>query len=382
MGEGILSPSLLQFILTKMVLLSMKIKGLIAYPVSLLVLSAVCIHAGYSQQATLVKNAGDSLRKRKIGDPLQHLPKNIEVLTLFGERADISPDNKRVAFMAKTFGDALVIDVKTKEIACLTCNIPAAAFLRVMHLSNGDYLLIGPDKFHDSQVSKKNSDLWYLSKEAGSKPVSIGQRVSEGVAISKKSLKIAFTEMSSDPKVFSRIVMADIELSNGKPSLINRKTVIESADRSCTLEAQDFYENDSRLTFFCYVANGAFDGKGIDLLTNQVTNFSNMPGAFNEPEGIFPDGQYTTVEMDRQCEWLGGARGSANIDIWKLKLDGKGKDLERLTHFNDFEGGKAANPVVSTDGRFMAFQVAKSTDPPGMGHGLMLYWFTPKKTRH
>ena len=113
-------------------------------------------------------------------------------------------------------------------------------------------------------------------------------------------------------------------------------------------------------------------------MSKQVTNFSNVPNAFNEPEGIFPGGKYTTVEMDRQCEWLGGQRGSGNLDIWKMKLDGTGKDLERLTYFNDYEGGKAANPVVSTNGKFMAFPAAKSTDPPGMGHGLLLYWFTPK----
>ena len=73
--------------------------------------------------------------KRKPGNPLDHLPKNIEVLTHFGERADFSPDNKSIAFMAKSFGDAMVIDLKTRNIRCLTCNVPAAAFLRVMHLS-------------------------------------------------------------------------------------------------------------------------------------------------------------------------------------------------------------------------------------------------------
>lgn len=83
--------------------------------------------------------------------------------------------------------------------------------------------------------------------------------------------------------------------------------------------------------------------------------------------------------MDRQCEWLGGQRGSSNIDIWKLKLDGTGKDLVQLTHFNDFEGGKAANPVVATNGKFMAFQAARSSDPPGVGHGLLLYYFDNKK---
>ena len=47
--------------------------------------------------------------ERRAGSPLDHLPANIEVLTHFGERADISPDNQRIAFMAKSFGDAMLI---------------------------------------------------------------------------------------------------------------------------------------------------------------------------------------------------------------------------------------------------------------------------------
>jgi Tol biopolymer transport system component len=81
------------------------------------------------------------------------------------------------------------------------------------------------------------------------------------------------------------------------------------------------------------------------------------------------------VEADRQCEWLGGEPGAGNIDIWKLKLDGTGKDFTRLTNFNDYTGGKASNPVVSTDGKYMAFQVAKTTDPAGVGYGILLYQF-------
>jgi Tol biopolymer transport system component len=115
--------------------------------------------------------------------------------------------------------------------------------------------------------------------------------------------------------------------------------------------------------------------KGIELQTGQVTNFSKAPGSYNEVEGIFPDGLHTAVEADRQCEQLGGQRGSGNIDIWKLRLDGTGKDFTRLTHFNDYEGGKASNPVISTDGRFMAFQSARTTDPAGVGYGILLYWF-------
>ena len=127
------------------------------------------------------------------GDPLDHLPANIEVLTHFGERADISPDNQRIAFMDKSFGDAFVIDLKTRVIRCLTCSVPGAAFLRVMHLPNGDYLLIGPQHFTDIHSSRAgDNELWFLSRQPGSLPVRFDQKMSEGAAISKKEMKISY----------------------------------------------------------------------------------------------------------------------------------------------------------------------------------------------
>jgi len=317
---------------------------------------------------------------RKPGNPLEHLPPSIEILTYFGERADISPDNQRVAFMAKSFGDAMVIDLKTRIIQCLTCNVPGAAFLRVMHLVTGDYILIGPDHFENIRVSRtRDNELWFLSKRRGSKPVKLGQRMSEGAAISKQSLKIAFSQGAAQapdlaPEA-SRLVVSDLDVSGGAPKLINKKRVYESKDRSCMLEAQDFYDHDAKMTFTCYEPKGLASVMGIDLQTGAVTNFSKAPGTYNEVEGIFPGGLYTSVESDRQTEWLGGIRGSGNIDVWKLKLDGTGKDLIRLTSFNDYEGGKASNPVVSTDGRFMVFQAARTSDPAGVGYGILLYWF-------
>jgi hypothetical protein len=316
---------------------------------------------------------------RKTGDPTASLPSNIEQLTWFGERADISPDNSRIAFMAKSFGDAMVIDLQTRRISCLTCGIPGAAFLRVMHLSNGDYLLIGPDHFEDTRISRsRDNELWYLKKEPGSKPVKIGQKMSEGAAVSKISMKIAFAELHDQipevPTGASRIVIADLSLSDGTPKLINRKIVFESPDRSCTAEPNDFYDNDTKLTFSCYEPGDNSSVMGIDLLTMSVTNFSKAPGTYNEVEGIFPDGKYTCVESDRQCAWLGG-HGSGNIDIWKLKLDGSGQDFERITHFNDYTGGKASNPVVATNGEFMAFQIARTNEAAGVGHGILILKF-------
>jgi len=203
--------------------------------------------------------------------------------------------------------------------------------------------------------------------------------MSEGAAISKNSLKIAFTQVHAQapdlPEGASRLFVADLDLSGGTPKLINKKIIHESKDRSCVLEAQDFYDHDTKMTFTCYEPKGLASVMGIDLPTGHVINFSQAPGIYNEVEGIFPDGKYTCVESDRQCDVLGGKRGSGNIDIWKLRLDGTGKDLVRLTFFNDYEGGKSSNPVVSTDGRFMAFQSARTTDPAGVGYGILLYWF-------
>ena len=95
------------------------------------------------------------------------------------------------------------------------------------------------------------------------------------------------------------------------------------------------------------------------------------PGQHDEPEGILPDGAWTLVESDRES-FTG--KGSGHVDIWKLSLDGR-KHWERLTYFNKYPGYKASNPVVSDDGRFMAFQMARSRDPAGVGYGIFLYDF-------
>ena len=229
--------------------------------------------------------------QRSSEDPLQHLPANIEVLTHFGERADISPDNQRVAFMAKSFGDAMVIDLQSRVIQCLTCNVPGASFLRVMHLATGDYILIGPEHFENIHTSRtRDNELWYLSRQRGSKPVKLGQKMSEGAAISKKSLKIAFSQTSAQapdlaPEA-SRLIVAELDLS-GTPHLTNQKTVYESKDRSCTLEAQDFYDDDRKMTFTCYEPEGRASVMGIDLQNGVVSNFSKAPGTYKRSRRNF-----------------------------------------------------------------------------------------------
>jgi Tol biopolymer transport system component len=178
------------------------------------------------------------------------------------------------------------------------------------------------------------------------------------------------------PQGTSRMQEADLVYENGVPKLANQKIIVESRDLPfpCTLETQNYRPPEEReLTFSAYGYQGT-EVCGIDLATKKVTNYSNAPGQYDEPEGIFPDGQFTLVECDRQNHL-----GAGHVDLWKLKLDGTGQ-MQRLTFFSDYPGYKASNPVVSDDGRFMAFQMAKSSDPAGVGYGIFVYDFTKGPT--
>jgi hypothetical protein len=322
---------------------------------------------------------GYSFAQQRQGKLLDSLPKNIEVVTHFGERADFSPDNTEIAFMAKSFGDAFVIDLKTRVIRCLTCNVPGAAFLRVMHLKNGDYLLIGPEKFIDIRASRgRDNELWYLKRQKGSKPVKLAQKISEGAAVSKESMTVAFSVTSTQDAAMkpgsSKLVVAEVDPAG--PSLKNQTVILESPDRGCFIEAQDFFAGDRSLTYSCYEPEGRASVWTIDRRTGQTINHSKSIGSYNEVEGILPGGEYTLVESDRQAVLRGKSELFRDIDIWKLKLDGTGKDFTRLTHFNDYVGGKASNPVVATNGRYMAFQLANTADEAGVGYGILLYRFS------
>ena len=315
---------------------------------------------------------------RKQASPLDQLPKHIELLTSFGERADFSPANTEVAFMAKSFGDAFVIRLETRAIRCLTCNVPGAAFLRVMHLSTGDYLLIGPERFTDIRTSRgRDNELWFLSKKLGSRPIRLGQKMSEGAAVSKKSMLISFSETSGQnqdlPAGASNLIVAEVDPSGAAPVLTHKRVVRSSPDDGCTLEAQDFYDDDRRMTYTCYEPKGRASVWTMNLATGETINESKAIGSYNEVEGIFPDGLHTCVESDQQAVRMGATNLFRDIDIWKLKLDGTGRSFERLTYFNDYEVWKASNPVVSTNGRFMAFQAARTADEAGVGYGILLY---------
>jgi Tol biopolymer transport system component len=183
---------------------------------------------------------------------------------------------------------------------------------------------------------------------------------------------VGHAQDESIPEGRARIVVADLDPTAATPALRGERVVFTSEGKGCHPEAQDFFGDDRKLTYSCYEPDGGASVWTIDLETSERVNQSKAIGYYNEPEGIFPDGLHTCVESDHQSRAFGDPVSFRNIDIWKLRLDGTGRDFTRLTTFNDHEGWKASNPVVSTDGRLMAFQTARTADEAGVGYGILL----------
>lgn len=309
---------------------------------------------------------------KKSGSPEEHLPPNITHLTAFGERASWSPDGRRIAFMSKSFGDAFIVDVGTKVIRLLTHH-PNAGYLRVQYLPNGDFFLIGARTFTDIRTTRsRDQEMWVLRADGKGQPIPLDHKISEGVAISRKASKIAWSNTRGQypdqlAEGESVIYTADIVEEGGKPRLANKKEVQRAKTPECTLEAQDFRRDDTELIYTCYRSPFA-DVFGIDLKTSKVTTYRKLPDEYNEVEGIFPDGEYTLVESSREQI----KQNSNYIDIWKLRLEANSADFVRMTRWGDYPNYKASNPVVSPDGRTMAFQSARSTDAAGVGYGIFL----------
>jgi len=308
-------------------------------------------------------------------DPADHLPPHIRRVTWFGERADWSHDGKRILFLSKTFGDAMELDLETMRIRTRTAHSPHHGYTRALYLANGDLLLSGPESFDPENPREARVQCWlYVLDKSGTKPaLALGTKCSEGPAVSRNRMHFAWTHVAAEypdemPAGSSRMQEADIVFENGAPRLANEQLIVNSRDLpfQCTLETQNFRPpREQELIFSAYGHQGT-DVGGIDLVTKNVTNYSDAPGQYDEPEGIFPDGEFTLVECDRQ-----NLKGSGNVDLWKLKLDGSGA-YERLTYFSDYPGYKASNPVVSDDGRWIAFQLAKSREAAGVGHGIFI----------
>jgi hypothetical protein len=340
-----------------------------AYPTLFLLLGGILLSlSAFGAEDKPTPKEGES--------PADHLPAWIKRVTWFGERADWSHDGKRIVFVEKTFGDVYEVELASGIIRAMTHHYPHYGYTRALYLANGDILLSGPDHFDPKKPGDARTQCWlYLLDKSLTRPaLPLGSKCSEGPAVSRKRMHIAWTHVAAEypdemDKGASRMQEADIAYENGVPRLAHQQAILQSKDLpfKCTLETQNFVPPDEKkLTFSAYGYNGT-DVCVVDLATKKVVDLTNSPDEYDEPEGIFPDGQFTLVECDKQNK-----KGSGHVDLWKLRLDGGGY-AQRLTFFSDYPGYKSSNPVVSDDGRFMAFQMAKSKDPAGVGYGIFVY---------
>src|SRR5436190_5802198 len=157
--------------------------------------------------------------------PADHLPPHITQVTWFGERADWSHNAKKILFITKTFGDAMELDLQTKHIRNLTAHYPHHGYTRALYLSNGDILLSGPETFDPKRIGEARVQCFLsVLDHSITKPAQpLGTKCSEGPAVSRKRMHIAWTHVAAEyPEEMaagsSRMQQADILIENGKPT--------------------------------------------------------------------------------------------------------------------------------------------------------------------
>lgn len=318
------------------------------------------------------------------GHPDDNLPAYIKKVCGFGERPDWSHDGKKILFVEKPMGEVYELEIATGKIVPKTRHFAHYGFTRALYMSNGDILLSGPVKQFDAKDARSREtarDLCWLSvldKSCNKPPVPLNTLCAEGPALSRNSLKVAYThrdrqkpELGTNSAV---LLIADIVYSDGVPKLQNEKIVFDSHKLpfslgNASLEVQNLVPPGNKLlTFTVYTIDNKnnTDTYILNLETGEYKPLTDSPDYYDEAEGIFPDGKYTCVEhaSSKNNSW-------PLIDLYKLKLDGSGQ-MQRLTRFTDYKGYKATQGVVSDDGKFMCFQIGKSGDEAGVGYGFYI----------
>lgn len=314
-------------------------------------------------------------------NPLDNPPPFHQKLLDYGERPYWSPDGKKIAFVETNYGDVCEMDVETREIKKLTHNLgDHHSFLRVLYLSNGDYLLIGPKEFKDRYTSRHvESELWVMDKEAKHPPAPLGRRIFEGAGVSTITPKITYAvSCHTDPSLggtdYYQCHVTDIVYDGDGAPHLGADRVIYRTQNGRRPEPQDFRHGDTEIVMAEYYNwpekqpdNWKTVVKGVDIATGKVTTFINEPLVHNECEGIFPDGEHICLEssVDAYVPY------QLVVDLWKLKLDGSGQRV-RMTRMCDHRPWKATNSNVSPDGRWLAFMVSVVGDEAGFGRGLGL----------
>ncbi|MBW2268652.1 MAG: PD40 domain-containing protein [Deltaproteobacteria bacterium] len=312
------------------------------------------------------------------GSPLDALPEWISPLLESGMRPDWSPDGRRLMYQDALVGDIHEFDIANSKSRPLTAHFQHRGFSRARYLSSGDVLLCGPGP--DSAAGEEggrwsHTELWFLSKTGKSPAQRLDEPCFEGPAVSRRDMRIAWSRSDyPDELIFARseLWIGRIAVEDGRAQLVERRKLIDRSDFMylAFVETQDFRPPDeTELLFTAYAYKGG-EVMGVDLESGEWTNYS-LDWAYDEVEGVFPDGRSAAVERELDTYT---ANPIGDIDIWQLELDGSGRS-RRLTYFTEYAGFGANNPVISPDGRYMAFGLRIKGGGHGNGQGILLYDF-------
>jgi hypothetical protein len=308
------------------------------------------------------------------GSPIDALPAWISPLIAPGLRPDWSLDGSHLVYLDALLGDVHELELATGESRSLTAHFEHRGFTRARYLASGDLLLCGPGHGGNAaEPSRWKTELWLLPRSGDGVALPLGEPCFEGPAVSRREMRIAWTRSGyPDQVVFARseIWTGLILVEDGEAQLVDRRKLVDRADFMylAFLETQDFRPPDERELLFTAYAYRGGEVMGIDLDSGELTNYS-RDWAYDEAEGVFPDGKSIAVEREVGTYT---AVPVGDIDIWQLLLDGSGA-TRRLTRFTEYAGYGANNPVISPDGRKMAFGLRIKGGEHGNAQGILLY---------
>jgi hypothetical protein len=255
-------------------------------------------------------------------------------------------------------------------------------YWRALYMADGNYLLTCGDHRHRAYMQ-------VLDKSLTRPPTDLGELVREGPTVSRTQNKVSWTRRQK------AIWVADIVYKGDTPELANGVKILDAesfpddpddlTDYNGDIEPQNFRPpTDHELIFSRYgtSSTGKYSSETwlYDFETGEISNLSNRHAWYDEPEGVFPDGVYTLVECDM---FLPVSQHAQVLDLYRMKIDGVGDDMVRLTHFGDTALSpevkfKANQGVISDDGSFMLFGEGRSNtnDRPGTGFGIYHFDFS------
>jgi hypothetical protein len=306
-----------------------------------------------------------------------------EMLVPFGGRVNFSPDGRKIVFVGKTYGDAYELDLATRRLRNLTRGFPHQGIMRIQYLPDGNFLVTAP-RIHSGPNSRAQLELWVLDKRLVRGLQPLGERVFEGVAVSRRRNLIAWTtiEPSLGPKenwqlAFMRPTKryaAEIFTRSGAPRIVNKREIMASLPSECSfIEPQDFRANDTEMVYSC-MGMTASGGLQISVMGNRFADNSNTtyyrkPGEYDEVEGIAPDGSWATVECGKQDK-----PGLPELDVCKLELREGGELSVLMRGRTPGSTSDISNPVVSPDAKWLVFQRSDSNSGDiGEGYGIYRY---------